>query len=108
MLSGGMIVELPIDRLIPLWPIWSLPYVLSLLWWIIALIWAAIKMDDARFRMFVIATLLMTLSSYIVYVAFPTSSRRPQLVGKSWDMQLMRLIYGSDRSCTVRCPAPYL
>lgn len=98
MLSGGILVELPFDRLIPLWPIWSLPYVLALPWWTAALIWAAIKMDNARFKTFIIATLLMTLSSYAVYILFPTYVERPQLVGDSWDMQLMRLVYGNDRS----------
>lgn len=97
-LSGGVSVQLPIDRLIPLWPVWAVPYVLALVWWLSALIWGAARLDDRRFTLLVTAALIMVLSSDIVYVLFPTYVERPELVGEGWAMGLMRMIYSTDRS----------
>ena len=43
--SGGITPDLPLDAFIPLWPIWAIPYMLTLPWWIASLAWGALKMD---------------------------------------------------------------
>ncbi len=98
MLTGGVVVETPLDRLIPLAPVWAVPYILALPWWTAALLWAAIQMDDATFKTMIVASLMMVLSSDAFYILFPTYLERPQLAGDGWAMNLMRMIYGTDRA----------
>jgi len=95
--QGGVILSFPWDAHVPFWPIWAVPYLLSILWWTASYIWAAWRMDDARFRAFVVATLAVMLSAYAVFVLYPTYVERPVLVGHSWQIELVRSIYSNDR-----------
>jgi membrane-associated phospholipid phosphatase len=95
--QGGVILSLPWDEYVPFWPIWAAPYLLSILWWMVSFIWAARSMDDARFRAFAVATLVVMLAAYAVFVLYPTYVERPVPVGHSWQVGLVRLIYNNDR-----------
>jgi membrane-associated phospholipid phosphatase len=95
--QGGVILALPWDAHVPFWPIWAVPYLLSILWWIASFIWAAWKMDDARFRALVVAALAVMLTAYAVFVLYPTYVLRPVVVGHSWQAELVRSIYSNDR-----------
>jgi membrane-associated phospholipid phosphatase len=70
---------------------------LSLLWWTGCYVWAAYKMPDSLYRAFVVAALAVMLSSYVVYILFPTYVDRPALHGSNWQVELVRTIYSSDR-----------
>jgi membrane-associated phospholipid phosphatase len=94
---GGMVLELPWDVYVPFWPVWALPYLLSLVWWTASFLWAAWKMEDRLFRALVVATLAVMLSSYAVYLLLPTYVERPVLQGEGWPVALTRLIYSHDR-----------
>ena len=95
---GGVVVATPWDAAIPLWPIWVIPYVLSIGWWIGFSTWAALDMDDGLYRAFVTGGLAMMTVSYAVYLLYPTYVQRPTLTGDDWPTQLMRLVYGADRA----------
>jgi len=95
--QGGVILSLPWDAQVPFWPIWAVPYLLSILWWMASFIWAARKMDDIRYRAFVVATLAVMLTAYAVFVLYPTYVERPVPVGHSWQVELIRSIYSNDR-----------
>jgi membrane-associated phospholipid phosphatase len=95
--QGGMILDIPLDDGVPFWPIWAVPYLLSLVWWTGCYVWAAVKMPDNLYRAFVTAALVVMLSSYVVYILFPTYVERPELQGSGWQIELVRTIYGSDR-----------
>src|SRR5688500_4069369 len=71
-MQGGVILNTPLDVLIPLWPIWSVPYLLSLPWWMSAYIWAALSMPAGLYRAFIAALVGVMLTSYLIYMAFPT------------------------------------
>jgi len=95
--QGGVDLCLPWDAYVPFWPIWAVPYLLSILWWMASYIWAAWKMDDTRYRAFVAAALAVMLTAYAVYLLYPTYAKRPVLEGHSWQIELVRSIYNSDR-----------
>lgn len=97
-LQGGVILATPWDRLIPLWPIWTVPYLLGIAWWVGFLVWATWKMDDALYQAFVVAGLVAILISYAIYLLYPTYVERPSLAGNDWPTELLRLIYTHDRS----------
>src|SRR5688572_19845546 len=87
--QGGIVLSTPLDVFIPLWPIWAVPYLLSLPWWTTAYIWAALKMPDGLYRAFVAALLGVMAVSYLIYILFPTYIERPALAGTEWEIQLM-------------------
>ena len=95
--KGGVILSTPWDDLIPFWPIWAVPYLLSLVWWMGCFIWAAWKMDRTRYKAFIVGTIAVMLTSYVFYLIYPTYVQRPTLEGDGWSMDLIRLIYSSDR-----------
>lgn len=96
-IRGGVILSLPWDDLVPFWPVWAVPYLLSILWWMAAFIWAAFKMDDIRYKALVAAALAVMLTAYAVYILYPTYVERPVLAGHSWQTELVRSIYNNDR-----------
>ena len=95
--QGGVILATPWDPFVPFWPIWAVPYLLSIAWWAGCFIWAACKMEDSRYQAFVTGSIAVMLSSYLVYLFFPTYVRRPVLEGDGWPIELMRFIYNNDR-----------
>lgn len=95
--QGGVVLATPWDGLFPLWPVWVIPYLLSLVWWVGCFIWAAWKMDDDLFRAFVISMILVMLASYLVYILYPTYVIRPSPDGDGWLTWLVALLYRGDR-----------
>ncbi len=96
-IQGGVVLATPWDAHIPLWPIWVVPYLLSLAWWSGCFIWAAWKMDDDLYLAFVISLITVMLSSYIVYIAYPTYVIRPPLEADGWLTKIIDLLYENDR-----------
>jgi len=95
--KNGVILRFPLDNKIPLLPIWTIPYLLSLLWWIGCFIWGAIKMNDLLLKRFVLSMLFINLVSYIIYILYPTYVIRPEIQGNGWLNNLIRFIYQNDR-----------
>ena len=95
--QGGVALATPWDASIPLWPIWAIPYLLSLIWWMGCIIWATWEMDADLYQAFVIAILAVMLVSYLIYLLYPTYVERPLLEGDNWQTELMRFIYSTDR-----------
>lgn len=54
-------------------------------------------MDLPRLETFTLALLIMTLSSYLVYILYPTYVNRPDLAGEGLLVDLIRFIYGNDQ-----------
>jgi membrane-associated phospholipid phosphatase len=96
-MQGGVILDTPWDAYVPFWPVWAVPYLLSIVWWTGSFIWAAWKMEDQLYRALVAGTVAVMLASYVVYILFPTYVERPVLSGDSWAVELVRLIYSNDR-----------
>ena len=65
-MQGGITTYLPIDAQITLSPIWAVPYLLSILWWVGALVWAAFKMEYMRFVHLSLCLSLTILISYVI------------------------------------------
>lgn len=95
--QGGITTYLPFDSKIKLAPIWAIPYLLSILWWVGALIWGTFKMDYKRFLHFSLCLSLTISISYAVYILFPTYVVRPKIVEKDFLSQLVVFIYGNDK-----------
>ena len=95
---GGVSLATPLDLYVPFWPIWAVPYLLSLAWWEGCFIWAAIKIAPRTFRAFVIAASAVMVVSYAIYLLYPTYVERPTPEGAGWSMELVRFIFSNDRA----------
>ncbi len=97
LVTGGVILHIPWDVHVPFWPIFVIPYMMSIIWWSACFLWAAVRMDDLRFRAFFFGALFMMLSSYAVFIAFPTYIERPPVNGQGFLYDMVRNIYSNDR-----------
>lgn len=96
-MQGGWLLTTPWDRYIPFWPIWAIPYLASIVWWFASYIWAFTKMDSRRLKSFVISMIFTLLTSYLVYIFFPTYVERPIVDGSGWQYDLIQNIFNNDR-----------
>lgn len=96
--SGGIAPALPIDALIPLRPLWVIPYMATLLTWIIIPLWAVFKFDDRSYRALIIAELICVIAGISVFFFFPTYVVRPEITQASGSMSLIAWLYQSDQA----------
>jgi membrane-associated phospholipid phosphatase len=97
MMHGGVLLDTPLDHLIPLWPIWVVPYFLMLGVWVSFDLWALFKMEDRLFKAYIIASLVTIVPSMMIFIFWPTYVLRPQITGQDWASNLLRLLYANDQ-----------
>lgn len=97
-LGGGTTFEIWLDQYVPLWPTWVVPYVLSIIWWGVAILWAYLKMEDSLYVTFITGWISACLIGYSVFVFCPNYMIRPQVTGTGWAEWLIRFIYANDRA----------
>jgi membrane-associated phospholipid phosphatase len=96
--SDGVMLQTPLDSLIPLLPVFSIPYLLALPWWLGSLVWAAARMPDPLYRTLVISAALTILCALLVYIFFPTYVARQPVEQRGWASDLLRFVYSNDRT----------
>jgi membrane-associated phospholipid phosphatase len=97
-LGGGTTFDIWLDRYIPLWPIWVVPYLSALVWWGISILWSYFRMDDSLYVAFVVGWLITCLVGYSVFVGYPNYMVRPEITGNGWAESVLRFVYGNDRT----------
>ncbi|MDW8072398.1 MAG: hypothetical protein RMK79_13135 [Anaerolineae bacterium] len=68
LMSGGTTVEIWLDRLVPFWPIWIVPYLLAIAWWIVAGVWAFWSMRDALYLAFASSWILAFVIGFFFFI----------------------------------------
>jgi membrane-associated phospholipid phosphatase len=97
-LQGGMEFKTVLDDYVPLWSIWVIPYGLICVWWIVAYLWAAWRMEERLYESFFIASAFVSVAALTIYSVFPTYVIRPALSANDWPSQLLNWIYANDYS----------
>jgi membrane-associated phospholipid phosphatase len=95
-LQGGMEFKTALDEYVPVWPIWVFPYGLVCVWWVVAYLWAAWRMEDRLYEAFFLASAFASVVALTMYTVFPTYVIRSALVGTDWSPQMLNLIYTND------------
>ena len=93
-LSGGIEPKLPID-ILPIWPIWVVPYIFCYALWFAGILWIIRKMEDRLFRAFVAACMLTFTIGVATFIFFPTYVRTGTFVGNDIFTNLLRFIHES-------------
>lgn len=87
--------ELPFDRLVPLQPAWSLVYG-SLYLFLIVLPVFVVRSDE-HIRRTVFAYLMVWITAYVVFLVYPTTAPRPEIVpGSGFGVWGLRSLYSAD------------
>jgi len=89
--SGGIAPKLPMD-LIPVLPIWVVPYYLCYPLWLFGILWALLKLEDRPFRAFIAAALFTVGIGNLTFILFPTYIDLPVIPGNDIFAQLLRMV----------------
>jgi membrane-associated phospholipid phosphatase len=95
-LEGGIEFKTVFDEFVPVWSIWVVPYTLICVWWIVAYIWAARRMEERLYEAFFIASAFVSVTALTIFTVFPTYIVRTPLPGSDWLTQLLNWIYAKD------------
>jgi len=98
LMGGGLNLETTLDTYIPILPVFSIPYLLFIPFWIFALVWSTWKMEKRLFKSFMIALISVISTSMIFYVIFPTYVDRTLQTGKDWPTVILNSIYSHDKA----------
>jgi membrane-associated phospholipid phosphatase len=96
--TGGVIPQTTWDQLIPLMPVFLIPYVMYYPLLVVPF-WIGLK-DKSSDRMFAVATTFFLAASIcnLIYVLFPTTMSRPEVVGSGVFAEALRWLYSVDGS----------
>ncbi len=89
--SGGIAPKLSID-VIPMIPIWVVPYVLCYPFWLFGIAWAILKLEDRDFRAFTAAALFTVGIGNLTFIFFPTYVDLPVIAGNDVFSETLRAI----------------
>jgi len=95
-LTTGFTPKTALDAYIPLIPIFAIPYLLFIPYWIAAFLFAALKMDDQLFRAFMIGSISAGTVATLIFFVFPTYVNRPSIHTSGWTASLLNILYSSD------------
>jgi membrane-associated phospholipid phosphatase len=95
---GGLALETALDRAIPLWPVWIVPYLGVFLALLILLVAVYLWMPYRMFQAFITANLIAFAVSYVIYLVFPTYTNRPAIAGGDPFSEAIRWLYSQDRA----------
>ena len=95
-LQGGVEFKTVMDDYVPLWPIWVIPYGVICIWWIVAQLWAAWRMEERLYESFFIASAFANVTALTIYTVFPTYVIRPEVFASDWTSHLLNWVYAND------------
>jgi membrane-associated phospholipid phosphatase len=89
--SGGIAPKLAID-VIPVHPIWVVPYYLTYVVWAFGIYWALYQLDARAFRAVIAGTFLTVTIGVLTFIFFPTYIVLPVIPGTDIFSALLRAI----------------
>ncbi|GAP21690.1 phosphatase PAP2 family protein [Leptolinea tardivitalis] len=95
-LQNGTALNLPIDNLIPIYPVWAVPYVLWMVSWFALWLWAAFKMPEKLYRQMIISGLVTIVSAMIFFLLVPTYVPRKPVDEMAFGAIFLQLLYSAD------------
>ena len=98
LVSGGYNLELPIDNMIPLIPIFVVPYLFGIIFWISTIVFVNLKQDKKTSAVFNLRIILASIISVFIYIIIPTFVTRPLITGIDVFSNLLSFVYSNDRT----------
>jgi membrane-associated phospholipid phosphatase len=95
-LSSGVVIKLPVDDLIPIQPIWAIPYMLWMVSWFGLWFWAALRMPEKLYRQLFVTALVVILSAMIFFFVYPTYVPRKPVDATALGAVFLQSVYSAD------------
>ena len=89
--SGGIAPKLPID-VIPVYPVWVVPYYFTYAVWLFGIYWTLFKLDARSFRAVIAASLFTISIGALTFILFPTYIDLPVVPGDDIFSVMLRAI----------------
>lgn len=89
-------LETPLDRALPVVPIFAAPYIAFLLFLPLTVLLFGVTSWE-RFTTLALALIIASLAADVFYLYFQTYVQRPVVVGNDIGSQLLRLVYAHDQ-----------
>ncbi len=96
-------LSIPLDAAIPFRPAWITVYALAYVTWLVNGLWIVSWEKEHAYR-FAAAFAMSMVITAVIFVTFPVTMQRPQVVGDGLFEQLMRLLYRIDEPINL-CPS---
>ncbi len=96
LISGGYNLKTDIDNYIPLIPLFVVPYLFGLVFWIFTIIKINLSKEDKLIKEFNLMIILASIVSVAIYIFIPTFVTRPTVTGTDIFSEILRIIYSND------------
>jgi len=97
LISGGRTFESPLDKFIPLVPVFLIPYLFGIVFWLATIFYINIKKKGELVSRFNLKITLASILSVLIYILFPTFVNRPQITGTDIFSNILNWVYANDR-----------
>ena len=97
LISGGYNLRTDIDNYIPLIPLFVIPYLFGLIFWIFSILKINLSKDEKLIKEFNLMITLASIVSVAIYILIPTFVTRPSVTGTDIFSEILRLIYSNDQ-----------
>lgn len=97
LISGGYNLKTDIDNYIPLLPIFVIPYLFGLIFWIFTIYKINLSKEGKLIKEFNLMIILASIVSVTIYVLIPTFVTRPVVIGTDIFSEILRFIYSNDQ-----------
>lgn len=97
LISGGYNLKTDIDNYIPLLPIFVIPYLFGLIFWIFTILKINLSKEEKLIKEFNLMIILASIVSVTIYVLIPTFVTRPVVIGTDIFSEILRFIYSNDQ-----------
>jgi membrane-associated phospholipid phosphatase len=96
LISGGFNLKTNIDNYIPLLPLFVVPYLFGLVFWIFSILKINLSKDEKLIKEFNLMVILASIVSVAIYILIPTFVTRPVVTGTDMFSEILRFIYSND------------
>jgi len=90
-------LESSADENIPLIPVFVVPYLIGIVFWIFSIIFINLKGEKTIVKRFNIAIILASILSVLIYIIYPTYVIRPEITSTDVFSNILNFIYANDR-----------
>lgn len=97
LISGGYNLKTDIDNYIPLLPLFVIPYLFGLIFWLYSIVKINLSKEEKLIKEFNIMIILASIVSVTIYVLIPTFVTRPVVMGTDIFSEILRFIYSNDQ-----------
>jgi len=97
LISGGYNLKTDIDNYIPLLPLFVIPYLFGLIFWIFTILKINLSKEEKLIKEFNLMIILASIVSVTIYVLIPTFVTRPVVIGTDIFSEILRFIYSNDQ-----------